>query len=157
MINVSPSFGKYHPSLMVAVRQQFLSIKYRGEDLKLNKPMGILRFNNAYNLPFDAWLNADFSWRTSGNAENMYIGNTWQCDLGLYKAFAHDKWSIKLQCEDLLNTAKSTMTLKNDIREMSLRKFLNTRKFSITVTYKINATHSKYKGTGAGEDVKNRL
>ena len=157
MINVSPSFGKYHPSLMVAVRQQFLTIKYRGEDLKLNKPMGILRFNNAYNLPFDAWLNADFSWRTSGNAENMYIGNTWQCDLGLYKAFAHDKWSIKLQCEDLLNTAKSTMTLKNDIREMSLRKFLDTRKFSITVTYKINATHSKYKGTGAGEDVKNRL
>lgn len=157
MINVSPSFGKYHPSLMVAVRQQFLTIKYRGENLKLNKPMGILRFNNAYNLPFDAWLNADFSWRTSGNAENMYIGNTWQCDLGLYKAFAHDKWSIKLQCEDLLNTAKSTMTLKNDIREMSLRKFLDTHKFSITVTYKINATHSKYKGTGAGEDVKNRL
>ena len=75
----------------------------------------------------------------------------------LYKAFAHDKWSIKFQCEDLLNTAKSTMTLKNDIREMSLRKFLNTRKFSITVTYKINATHSNYKGTGAGEDVKNRL
>ena len=62
-----------------------------------------------------------------------------------------------MQCEDLLNTAKSTMTLKNDIREMSLRKFLDTRKFSITVTYKINATHSKYKGTGAGEDVKNRL
>ncbi len=51
MINVSPSFGKYHPSLMVAVRQQFLTIKYRGENLKLNKPMGILRFNNAYNLP----------------------------------------------------------------------------------------------------------
>lgn len=157
MVNVSPSFGKYHPSLMVAVRQQFLTIKYRGENLKLNKPMGILRFNNAYNLPLDAWLNADFSWRTSGNAENMYIGNTWQCDLGLYKAFAHDKWSVKLQCEDLFNTAKSSMTLENDIREMSLRKILDTRKFSITVTYKINATRSKYKGTGAGEDVKNRL
>ena len=157
MVNASPSFGKYHPSLMLAVRQQFLTINYRGENLKLNKPMGIIRFNNAYNLPLDAWLNADFSWRTCGNAENMYIGNTWQFDLGLYKAFAHDKWTIKLQCEDLFNTAKSTMTLKNNIREISLKKFLDTRKFSITVTYKINGTRSKYKGTGAGKEVKDRL
>ena len=57
----------------------------------------------------------------------------------------------------MFNTAKSTMALKNDIREMSLKKILDTRKISITVTYKINATRSKYKGTGAGEDVKKRL
>ena len=157
MVNVAPTFGIYHPVLMAGVRAQFFDVQFRGQTLRLDKPMGIFRFNNALHLPFDSWLNVDFSWRTAGNAENMYLEDTWQCDLGLYKSFNNDRWSVKLQCNDLFSTANSAMVLRSDIREITMNKVLDTRNFSITVRYKFNATKSKYKGTGAGKDQKSRL
>ena len=157
MVNIAPKFGKYHPVLMAGVRAQLFDMVFRGETVKLDNPIGIFRFNNAYNLPFDAWLNLDFSWRTKGNAENMYLEDTWQCDLGLYKSFNNDKWSVKLQCNDLFSTANSGMVLRSDIREITMKKVLDTRNFSVTVRYKFNAAKSKYKGTGAGDSQKSRM
>lgn len=157
MINAAPVFGIYHPVLMAGIRAQFFDIKFCGQTVKLNNPIGIIRFNNAINLPLDAWLNVDFSWRTEGNAENMYLENTWQCDLGLYKSFCKDRWSVKLQCNDLFSTANSGMVLRSDVREIRMKKNLDTRNISVTVRYKFNATKSKYKGTGAGKDQKSRL
>lgn len=157
MVNIAPKFGKYHPVLMAGVRAQLFDMVFRGETVKLDNPIGIFRFNNAYNLPFDAWLNLDFSWRTKGNAKNMYLEDTWQCDLGLYKSFNNDKWSVKLQCNDLFSTANSGMVLRSDIREITMKKVLDTRNFSVTVRYKFNAAKSKYKGTGAGDSQKSRM
>lgn len=157
MINAAPVFGIYHPVLMAGIRAQFFDIKFCGQTVKLNNPIGIIRFNNAINLPLDAWLNVDFSWRTEGNAENMYLEDTWQCDLGLYKSFCNDRWSVKLQCNDLFSTANSGMVLRSDVREIRMKKKLDTRNISVTVRYKFNATKSKYKGTGAGKDQKSRL
>ena len=157
MINAAPVFGIYHPVLMAGIRAQFFDIKFCGQTVKLNNPIGIIRFNNAINLPLDTWLNVDFSWRTEGNAENMYLEDTWQCDLGLYKSFCKDRWSVKLQCNDLFSTANSGMVLRSDVREIRMKKKLDTRNISVTVRYKFNATKSKYKGTGAGKDQKSRL
>lgn len=157
MINISPTFGKYHPVLMAGIMAQFFDTEFCGQTIKLDNPIGILRFNNALNLPFDTWLNLDFSWRSEGNAENMYLEDTWQCDLGLYKSFDNDRWNIKLQCNDLFNTANNGMILHSDIREITIKKGLNTRNFSITLRYNFNVTKSKYKGTGAGENQKSRL
>ena len=32
----------------------------------------------------------------------MYLEETWQCDLELYKLFNNDKWSVKLQCNNVI-------------------------------------------------------
>ena len=61
----------------------------------------------------------------------MYLEETWQCDLELYKLFNNDKWSVKLQCNDLFNTANSGMVLRSDIREITMKKVLDTRSFSL--------------------------
>ena len=71
--------------------------------------------------------------------------------------FNNDKWSVKLQCNDLFSTANSGMLLRSDIREITMKKVLDTRNFSVTVRYKFNTAKSKYKGTGAGDSQKNRM
>ena len=157
MVNASPSFGIYHPSLMVALQKQFFNVYFCKEQKSLSNPVGILRFNNDVNLPFDSWLNADFSWRSAGDVENMHIKNTWQFDLGIYKAFMHDKLNIKLACTDLFKTACQKLTLYSDMRKIYMDKILDTRNLELTVRYNFNATKSKYKGTGAGESEKGRL
>ena len=122
MVSVAPAFGKYHPQLMVATQMQNLEVQYRGETKKMNSPMTIVRFNNAVNLPFDSWLNADFSWRSAGDTENIHLAQSWQFDISLYKAFWNDRLTVKLACTDLFASIRQKATIYSDIREIYLDK-----------------------------------
>ena len=157
MVSVAPTFGKYHPQLMVATQMQNLEVQYRGETRKMNSPMTIVRFNNAINLPFDSWLNADFSWRSAGDAENIHLAPSWQFDISLYKAFWNDRLTVKLACTDLFGSIRQKATIYSDIREIYLDKRLDTRNLELTVRYNFNPAKSKYRGQGAGNDVKSRF
>ena len=157
MVSAAPTFGKYHPQLMVATQMQNLEVQYRGETKKMNSPMAIVRFNNAVNLPFDSWLNADFSWRSAGDTENIHLAQSWQFDISLYKAFWNDRLTIKLACTDLFGSIRQKATIYSDIREIYLDKRLDTRNLELTVRYNFNPAKSKYRGQGAGNDVKNRF
>ena len=157
MVSAAPVFGKYHPQLMVATQMQNLEVQYRGETKKMNSPMAIVRFNNAVNLPFDSWLNADFSWRSAGDTENIHLAQSWQFDISLYKAFWNDRLTIKLACTDLFASIRQKATIYSDIREIYLDKRLDTRNLELTVRYNFNPAKSKYRGQGAGNDAKGRL
>jgi hypothetical protein len=157
MVSVAPTFGKYHPQLMMAAQMQNLEVQYRGETKKMNSPMTIIRFNNAINLPFDSWLNADFSWRSAGDAENIHLAQSWQFDISLYKAFWNDRLTVKLACTDLFGSIRQKATIYSDIREIYLDKRLDTRNLELTVRYNFNPAKSKYRGQGAGNDVKSRF
>ena len=157
MVSAAPTFGKYHPQLMVATQMQNLEVQYRGETRKMNSPMTIVRFNNAVNLPFDSWLNADFSWRSAGDAENIHLAQSWQFDISLYKAFWNDRLTVKLACTDLFGSIRQKATIYSDIREIYLDKRLDTRNLELTVRYNFNPAKSKYRGQGAGNDVKSRF
>ena len=157
MVSVAPTFGKYHPQLMVATQMQNLEVQYRGETKKMNSPMTIARFNNAINLPFDSWLNADFSWRSAGDTENIHLAQSWQFDISLYKAFWNDRLTVKLACTDLFGSIRQKATIYSDIREIYLDKRLDTRNLELTVRYNFNPAKSKYRGQGAGNDVKSRF
>ena len=157
MVSVAPAFGKYHPQLMVATQMQNLEVQYRGETKKMNRPMTIIRFNNAINLPFDSWLNADFSWRSAGDTENIHLAQSWQFDISLYKAFWNDRLTVKLACTDLFASIRQKATIYSDIREIYLDKRLDTRNLELTVRYNFNPAKSKYRGQGAGNDTKGRF
>ena len=157
MVSVAPTFGKYHPQLMVATQMQNLEVQYRGETKKMNSPMTIVRFNNAVNLPFDSWLNADFSWRSAGDTENIHLAQSWQFDISLYKAFWNDRLTVKLACTDLFASIRQKATIYSDIREIYLDKRLDTRNLELTVRYNFNPAKSKYRGQGAGNDTKGRF
>ena len=157
MVSAAPVFGKYHPQLMVATQMQNLEVQYRGETKKMNSPMAIVRFNNAVNLPFDSWLNADFSWRSAGDTENIHLAQSWQIDISLYKAFWNDRLTIKLACTDLFASIRQKATIYSDIREIYLDKHFDTRNLELTVRYNFNPVKSKYRGQGAGNDAKRRL
>ena len=157
MASAAPVFGKYHPQLMVATQMQNLEVQYRGDTKKMNSPMTIVRFNNAVNLPFDSWLNADFSWRSAGDSENIHLAQSWQFDISLYKAFWNDRLTVKLACTDLFGSIRQKATIYSDIREIYLDKRLDTCNLELTVRYNFNPATSKYRGQGAGNDVKGRL
>ncbi len=157
-LNYSPTFfGRWHLSLMAGVTAQDFTIAHHSEEMTLDKPMGIFRLNNAVRLVWDVWLNADFSAMTSGNGENLYVKSSWNCDLGLYKSFANDTWSVKLQLNDVFDTWRKEVVLYDALSSSSVNKILDTRDLSLTIRYNFNSARSRYKGSGAANAQKNRF
>lgn len=156
--NWSPTFfGCWHPALMARCQAQDFKLAHVGRIMKLNRPLGIFRFNNALHLPWDIWLNIDMSARTSGNGDNLYMKSYWQCDFGLYKSFANDTWSVKLQLNDVFDTWRQEIISYDAVSCMSVKKYYDTRDLSLTVRYNLNSARSRYKGHGAGNTDKNRF
>lgn len=157
-VNYSPCFFSiWRPTFMAGVVAQDFKLLHNGTQMKLNEPLGILRFNNSIHLPWDMWLNIDFSAQTSGNGDNVYIKSCWNCDLGLYKSFANDTWSVKLQLSDVLNTYRQQMTSYDALSKKSINKIYDTRDLSLTIRYNFNAARSRYKGRGAANAEKDRF
>ncbi len=157
-INYSPAlFGCWHPSIMAGINAQDFKISHNGKVLNLNRPLGIFRFDNAVHLPWDMWLNVDLSARTSGNGDNSYVKPYWQCNLGLYKSFENDTWSVKLQLNDVFDTWRQSITLYDAISCNETNKLYDTRDLSLTIRYNFNSARSRYKGRGAGNSDKDRL
>ncbi|MDE6574928.1 MAG: outer membrane beta-barrel protein [Muribaculaceae bacterium] len=157
-VNYSPTFfGCWHPVFMAGIDAQDFKINHNGNIVKLNRPLGIFRFNNAIHIPQDIWLNIDFSARTSGNGDNFYIKPYWQCNIALYKSFANDTWSVKLQLNDVFDTWKQQLTLYDAMSCSKLEKIYDTRDLSLTIRYNFNSAKSRYKGRGAGNTDKSRF
>lgn len=158
IVNYSPTFfGCWHPVWTAGITWQDFQLTHHGEPMKLNHPLGIFRFNNSIHLPWDVWLNVDVSVRTSGNGDNAYIQSYWINNLGLYKSFHNDAWSIKLQLNDLFGTLRQNFITYDALTRTMVNKFYDTRDFSVTFRYNFNAAHSRYKGSGAGNIEKNRF
>lgn len=157
-VNYSPClFNIWRPTFMAGIIAQDFKLMHRGVEMKLDKPLGIFRFNNAIHLPWDIWLNLGFSAQTSGNSENIYVKSRWNCDLGMYKSFANDAWSVKLQLNDVFNTYRQQMQFYDALTETSVNKIFDTRDLSLTVRYNFNAARSRYRGQGAANAEKSRF
>ncbi len=156
--NYSPVFfSLWRPTFMASVQIQDFKIVHNGSVMKLNKPLGVFRFNNALHLPWDTWLNVDFSARTSGNGENLFLKSRWSCNVGVYKSFAGDAWSIKLQLNDVFDTYREYMVSYDAISRTSAKKIYDTRDLVLTLRYNFNSATSRYKGRGAGNSEKGRF
>ncbi len=157
-VNYSPCFFSiWRPTFMAGVMAQDFKLMHNGTEMKLNTPLGVFRFNNAIHLPWDIWLNVDFNAQTSGNGDNVYIKSRWNCDLGLYKTFANDAWSVKLQLNDVFNTHRQQITLYDTLSSKNVNKIFDTRDLSLTIRYNFNAARSRYKGRGAANTEKSRF
>ncbi len=142
---------------MAGIVAQDFKLEHNGAEMILNRPLGVFRFNNAIHLPWDVWFNVDFVAQTSGDADNARVRSRWHCDLGIYKSFAKDAWSVKLQLNDVFGSDSQQLTSYDALSAVSVNKIYDTRDLSLTIRCKFNAANSRYKGAGAGNADKERL
>ena len=155
-LNLRPTVGIWHPSLMLGVQKQWFKMAVHGHN-PLDNPMATFRFDNTVETK---WCEISLNMRcnTTGAEENNYMRKpTFRADLSLYKSFLKDKLSLTLYVSDLFKTDKtSVVTYYGTMRE-SIYEPKAMRNINLTVRYKFNVDRSKYKGTGAGAGQKNRL
>lgn len=122
------------------------------------EPQFTFSWNNSLILP-KGWF-IDVISRISTRAKQSYGINkrTGSMSARVSKQFFKDKsLQVSLIAYDLFHTGYYYYTSYGDRTFYDHRRYMDSQRIGIRVNYKFNATKSKYKGTGAGQDERDRL
>ena len=157
-VSLAPKFGIWHPQLAVGFRKQWFTMETTGGSISLNKLMLMGQANNTFRFSKSLTGELDFRYQGPGHYENVYLDyHQTVLDVSIVKTFFGDRLSIKLAGEDLLDRSRDGNLVYNHQVQLWQGNYYDRRRFVATLRYKFNTTRSKYKGTGAGNDEKNRL
>lgn len=165
----SPTIGCWSPNYTAGVTQQFLTLDLVDDSeptgirrTSFNRPMFLFyannafRFNSRHGSPWQLELNLNY--RSGMNSDNDELSKSiWSLEAAVQKSYLDNRLSFRLSADDLLR--RMVEYDKTDYGNYIVLDKADRKGQSIkfTVTYRFNATRSKYKGSGAGNDVKNRL
>ena len=157
-VSLASKFGIWHPQLSLGFRKQWLTMETTAGNISLNKPMLIVQANNTFSFSKTLTGELDFRYQGPGHYQNIYLDyHQTVLDVSIVKTFFNDRLSIKLAGEDLLDRRRDGNLVYNHQVKLWQGNYYDRRQFVATIRYKFNTTRSKYKGTGAGNDEKNRL
>jgi len=153
----APKFGWYCPTWQLFYQQQYLDNEKYGVATKLNKPAFGATWNNKFVMSptFTGWLTLHGNTYSCSGFQRNRPG--YYVSLRLVKTFCNDKLSVSLSGDDLFRSQKEQWTIFGDHVTLNKDSYNNNRSVVLRVTYKFNATRSKYKGSGAGNDEKARF
>ena len=147
------------PQYNISLMKPWFKADFLGEQKNFSQPMLSLQLGNIVSFPYDWLVQADFNMHTHGNSG---ANANFDCtnpifSLSVSKDFFKRRLNIKLSGNDLFNGAINRFTLYSN--RMMFRKMEDndSRCVTLAIRYRLNATPSKYKGTGAGNAEKGRL
>ena len=91
------------------------------------------------------------------DSEFMRIKHYWTVGARINKSFFNKALLVNLYADDIFKTNRERWTIYGIGTNTTKDCYNFDRTIGVTVTYNFNATRSKYKGTGAGNDEKSRL
>lgn len=154
----APKFGIWSPQLSAVMLKQWMTLHTDLATYKMNDPIFQFNLDNSFNFGHGWVGSADAYLVTKGHSENLYsVRTVGAVNLSLTKSLMKDRLSIQLKGADLLHTEKHGTVMYAGSMQTEQISWYDSRQFMLTLRYKFNTTRSKYKGTGAGNDEKNRL
>ena len=153
----SPKFGFWLPTATLHYYQQMFDAEAYGAPKKLDKPELSFDLKNWFviNPTMKALVHANYS--GSNHWAFMYRGSNFTVNARLQKSFFNERLSCTLYANDIFRTSKTKMTTYYAIGLTDQDVYTYTQCVGLTLSYNFNVSRSKYKGSGAGNDEKNRL
>ena len=157
-ISAAPKIGIWAPQINLGMQKPWFSLHTDVASYRLNRPIFMGNFNNAFSLPCGIILNVDYRYQSKGNTMNVYLAKEQHVlDVSISKSFLKDALTLEIKGNDLLYKCWDADLLYNQKMELLQVSKRGTRDLQLTLRYKFNTTRSKYKGTGAGNAELNRL
>ena len=153
----SPKLGFWLPTATLHYYQQMFDAEAYGAPKKLDKPEFSFDLKNWFviNPTMKALVHANYS--GSNHWAFMYRGSNFTVNARLQKSFFNERLSCTLYANDIFRTSKTKMTTYYAIGLTDQDVYTYTQCVGLTLSYNFNVSRSKYKGSGAGNDEKNRL
>lgn len=157
-ISAAPKIGIWAPQINLGMQKPWFTLHTDVASYRLNRPIFMGNFNNAFSLPCSITLNVDYRYQSKGNTMNVYLAKEQHVlDVSISKSFLKDALTLEIKGNDLLYKCWDADLLYNQKMELLQVSKRGTRDLQLTLRYKFNTTRSKYKGTGAGNAELNRL
>ena len=124
-----------------------------------DKPVYTLNAFNSFSLKHDWRFDINLMFRSHGHQLNFYDDyDNVRLNLVAQKSFLKDK-ALTLRVAVLDALQRNHMNEYGDMGYYKIQQNnrYSTHKLQFTVIYRLNATRSKYKGTGAGKDAQQRM
>lgn len=169
----SPTIGVWTTSNTIGLQKQWLSFNLDDpreatgkREVRYDKPMFIFNSDNAFRLRNDWQIELNSEFYSKAHYRNArLLQHYWNLTAAVQKSLLKDKSLVlRLSVSDIINTARhdAILDLGNYTLEQSdifggQRGQYSFHRINLSVRYSFNATKSKYKGQGAGEDMKKRM
>ena len=153
----SPKFGFWQPTATLHYYQQMFDAEAYGAPKKLNKPEFSFDLKSWFVIHPTMKALVQMSYSGSNHWAFMYRGSNFAVNARLQKSFFNERLSCTLYANDIFRTAKTKMTTYYAIGLTDQDVYTYTQCVGLTLSYNFNVSRSKYKGSGAGNDEKNRL
>ena len=166
-MNATPTIGIWSLNWTAGFQQQWLAIDApdprEASGIRRisfsDKPLFIAQMFNTLRLKNDWQLELGGELHSRGYTQNLYISNVYfDLSAAVQKAFLRDKSLIvRLEGSDLAGLALNNVI--SDFGSVAIKQTnkMDTQRVKLSIRYRFNAAQSKYKGTGAGTDVKSRM
>ena len=153
----SPKLGFWQPSVTLHYYQQMFDAEAYGAPKKLDKPEFSFDVKSWFviNPTTKALLHASYT--GSNHWAFMYRNSNFILNARIQKSFMKGKLTTTLFANDICRTNRTKLTTYYAIGQTSQNDYGYTQQVGLTLSYNFNVSGSKYKGTGAGNDEKNRL
>lgn len=156
-LTLAPTVGPWRPQFIVQMQKQWYSMETHEGSVRLNHPIATFVWNNSLTLPGGFLLDVDGYFVTKGHDKNIYSNGTFsRVNMALTKSFLKERLTAQFRANNIFESNSTKFLMYSGIRQFSGTN-PQFRTLSLNLTYKFNAARSKYKGTGAGQDQKNRM
>ena len=153
----SPKLGWWQPQVTLHYYQQMFDAEKYGAPKKLNKPEFSFNVNSWFVINPTTKALVRVNYTGSNHWGFMYRGSSFTTSARVQKTFWNGRLTAALYANDIFRTGSTKTTFYYKIGKTSQTEYGYTQTVGLTLSYNFNVTGSKYKGTGAGNEEKNRL
>lgn len=157
-ITLAPKFGFWQPQATINLSFWDSDLEAIGINYDWNDPYWYFIFDNTFTLPKGWFINVQGTYvpkfkQSASKKKAMGV-----VDFRLSKSFLKDDaLSVTLTANDIFHTQHNAMTAYSISTSTTFTEYYDHQRVGLQLSYKFNATKSKYKGTGAGQSEKSRL
>ena len=156
-LTASPKFGFYSPTLTLSYWQQNFDTQAYGLATKRNKPEWQINFRNWFTINKTTKAMLYLHYSTSHDYGFNHYAHEFNINARVQKTFLDGNLTVALFANDIFRNLRERWTGYYPVSTTAKDAYVYTQSVGVSLTYNFNATNSKYKGTGAGNEEKKRL
>ena len=165
-LSANPTFGIWSPSWTIGGQKFWNTIEFDDPRTETGhaketytKPIFFIDLNNTFRLHHRWQLEANMSIMTQGDVINFHmVSASYNLCFVVQKCWLkHDALCLRASINDVLQRSIQTMHMACGGYQLTESAERSNHRLDISLRYTFNASKSKYKGTGAGQNERQRV
>jgi hypothetical protein len=154
----APQIGCWRPQFAVYVGLSPTDARNLGIEVYRKQPYFLFEWDNSFQFPNGWFLNIQADYHPVCRSGFAVLHTSGQVNARVSKSFLKDNaMTVALTASDIFRTGNYYFHIHGINSSVKKTIYRDFQRIGIQLSYKFNATKSKYKGTGAGQSEKSRL